>query len=913
MRKKTVLNTIICGAVCAAALLLLYAVKGIFPFGGATVATQDMAHGYLPVYYHLWDFLHGKGALDFTFLSGTGVNMIGVVAANGLLSPVNLLLYLFPRGQLLGCMSFMLLARIFLTGCSAAYYFEKRFPSLDAPLKLFLACSYALSGFTFFYYYHLMWLDCAAVFPLVCLYAERLIKGEKDLKKAFIPTVLWLTLTMICSYYIGCMVLLFLLLAGAVYMLSYTGKSDRPGAVIRLGLTAAATLLLPMILLFPAYRQAASSMRFDMGAFSYSDIFFAKYEYNTDKAALLSGMQAPLFCVLSLIAAGVARVFKKNGERLGADARFALGSSFIMLSPALIEGADLLWHFGSYKSFPLRFSFMSVFLVCATAGRYFEVKADKTAPAGTEKTDKASILGVLPVCISAVLFGVFGWFAFKHLGTPLLGAKAKTNVLLFAGLTLCGLLLAAAAKVAPKTLARVLVFAMTAAQILATAYLCVGETSPLRFERPEHDVSYIAGCGEAAPLLEGADGLDRVRNTDMSLNVNYGLVTGAPSISNWTHQIPTRLQNTMKALGYSTTYTLLLDAGGTAFSDALLGIKTLVSSSVPHASDAVHTATAVHYSVYDCKYTLPPALLCGNEIEDVDLSVSFKRDGSRAVFDNLEKIYSALGGEGELFKVLDVSPTDVSHSALIYNSIAMPEGEHTLYFSGNTLANASVMISANMKPVYVPEYLNEFNRLYKTEYDNGVLDLGNYDGGEVDLTVDLLAEGVDPESISFAAMDCRALSELCEEYNSGKRGEVSLTAQGKKSLEFSVNNTADGGRTLFIPVNFDEGWSCRIDGEKAETKLVCGTFIGVSVPQGEHTVKLSFTPSGTGTGAALSAVGALLFAGALWFLKKDRTAKLPPFAVRFVTALFFLIFAAFVVFGYLLPFFGGLVSALRGA
>ena len=65
-----------------------------------------------------------------------------------------------------------------------------------------------------------MWLDCAAVFPLVCLYAERLIKGEKDLKKAFIPAVLWLALTMICSYYIGCMVLVFLLLAGAVYLLS---------------------------------------------------------------------------------------------------------------------------------------------------------------------------------------------------------------------------------------------------------------------------------------------------------------------------------------------------------------------------------------------------------------------------------------------------------------------------------------------------------------------------------------------------------------------------------------------------------------------------------------------------------------------------------------------------------------------
>nr|MCR5690147.1 YfhO family protein [Clostridiales bacterium] len=208
---------------------------------------------------------------------------------------------------------------------------------------------------------------------------------------------------------------------------------------------------------------------------------------------------------------------------------------------------------------------------------------------------------------------------------------------------------------------------------------------------------------------------------------------------------------------------------------------------------------------------------------------------------------------------------------------------------------------------------NENNRLYRREYDNGVLDLGNFDGGEVTVEIGLLAEGASAADISFAAMDCRALSALCEDYNSGKRGEVELTARGDKSLEFRVNNTGEGEKTLFIPVNYDGGMRCRIDGKKSETKLICGTFTGVSVPAGEHTVKLSFTPSGTGTGAALSAVGALVFAGALWFLKKDRTAKLPPFAVRFVTALFFLIFAAFVVLGYLLPFFGGLVSALRGA
>ena len=73
------------GLIATAVLLLVYIVKGIWPFGEFSVAASDMVHGYLPCYYHLYDFCMVKNHCSLILYTGTGVNMIGIASANAVI------------------------------------------------------------------------------------------------------------------------------------------------------------------------------------------------------------------------------------------------------------------------------------------------------------------------------------------------------------------------------------------------------------------------------------------------------------------------------------------------------------------------------------------------------------------------------------------------------------------------------------------------------------------------------------------------------------------------------------------------------------------------------------------------------------------------------------------------------------
>ena len=66
-KEKRILPYLYGGGIVLVFLLALYAVKGFFPFGDESMAVMDMCHGYIPIYYHLYDFLHGDKALFFDF------------------------------------------------------------------------------------------------------------------------------------------------------------------------------------------------------------------------------------------------------------------------------------------------------------------------------------------------------------------------------------------------------------------------------------------------------------------------------------------------------------------------------------------------------------------------------------------------------------------------------------------------------------------------------------------------------------------------------------------------------------------------------------------------------------------------------------------------------------------------------
>ena len=81
-------------------VLVVYAFNGIFPFGTESIVHDDMGQCNVPMFYSVWDALHGNGSILLNLRTAGGVFVTG--AYENILSPVNILLFLFcPRNGIL--------------------------------------------------------------------------------------------------------------------------------------------------------------------------------------------------------------------------------------------------------------------------------------------------------------------------------------------------------------------------------------------------------------------------------------------------------------------------------------------------------------------------------------------------------------------------------------------------------------------------------------------------------------------------------------------------------------------------------------------------------------------------------------------------------------------------------------------
>ena len=58
---------------------VIFRISDIFPFGTKPVNLIDFDSGYVPVYYKLWDVLHGQSTLWFDWNLGLGLNGFGSI------------------------------------------------------------------------------------------------------------------------------------------------------------------------------------------------------------------------------------------------------------------------------------------------------------------------------------------------------------------------------------------------------------------------------------------------------------------------------------------------------------------------------------------------------------------------------------------------------------------------------------------------------------------------------------------------------------------------------------------------------------------------------------------------------------------------------------------------------------------
>ncbi len=105
------------------------------------------------------------------------------------------------------------------------------------------------------------------------------------------------------------------------------------------------------------------------------------------------------------------------------------------------------------------------------------------------------------------------------------------------------------------------------------------------------------------------------------------------------------------------------------------------------------------------------------------------------------------------------------------------------------------------------------------------------------------------KNIQVSTDDYKVYKDITSTYKRNSLKEIKFGnnyIQGK----YSSNKEA----ILFLSIPFSSGWKATIDGKKVDTFPVHSAFMGIAAPQGNHAIKLTFTPEGFFPGLIISLI-----------------------------------------------------------
>ena len=864
----------------AAVLLTVYSSYGLYPFGTRTVSWCDMNQQVIPFLMDFQDILRGKAGMFLNLQNAGGMDFWGVFLFF-LSSPFSFLAAFVPKGGMYDFVNLLLVLKMAACSFCACCFFIRTFPRLNFTETLSLGVMYAFCGYAMFYYQNIVWLDVMALFPILLLGLQQLIREGKillyTLSFAAVLTV---------NFYLCYMVSIFLVLAFGTYLFFCCGREKRGEKTLLFVLSTLSGGLMTGTVWLPSLLQYLSSARTgDLFGSIRSGGFFTRIDTTL-----------PVLMCTGAAAAAVGAVFllRMQGER---KIRWVLTVLLFVLTPVLIEPVNKMWHTGSYQSFPVRYGYIPAFLGLVLFA---------AALSGTGSDPRISgPQGPLPLG-----FGVFSVFAVAFSASAVLredfdDVTAYTRTLWGdrKSFRILGLFFLTAA------LAYLVLLLLHEGGMLKRSFFSILLLAAAVVESSFYSSVYLASAGNNAqyyvPILDladrTADPAARVKMREKYFDVNLIGGMGYGSLGHYTSLTAKDYLFSMKKLGYSSYWMEVSSSGGTAFSDAVLGNRYtgVRTSDVKKGQDIVYQNGL--YSILKDPEALPVGFAARpSDIGSLGhLENSGRLSAQETIFQNLfstgERLFEFYQPSSLRNLTISGSP---EHKITLGKSgepgsvlYRIPvEGTQTLYFDcfdeiSNRLyepINSSISISVDGRILKLE---------YPTQPDNGLVDLGTFTDRTVEVEIGV-RRSISARSFGIAGLKRDVLSSALRTVRAAD------LRQTGNSLSGSV--TADaGGEYLFLPVQ-NTGCTAYVNGEKVKVSRVLDAFLAVPLKKGKNSVRFSFTPPGFRASLLISVAGILFF---LFLLRGRRTGRpgIGKALEKPALAAFFFLFFAVLFLIYVFP------------
>ncbi len=847
-----------------AVMLVVFGIKGIYPFGGRSFLSTDLYHQYMPFFSEFMRSIKSGQGIAYTWNVGVGSNFLALYVYY-LASPFHWLGLLVPEAHIMEFITYLVVFKIGLCGLTAFVYLYNRGRNVKGGRDewenifpaLFFSLAYALSGFLAAYNWNIMWLDCVILLPVIVLGLELLVREGRP----------WLYcvslgLSIFTNFYISIMICIFLVLYFVFLYLTEAhsmppagadaaGRSGgrrrgadgkRTGAfrgrlkahLRPIGQFALYSLLagaMAAVLLIP---EVCALMETDFGDINFpekAESYFPVLDMLARHCVAVSAEKgldhwpniycgAAVFLFVPLYAAETGIPARRRFGMLALSGIMLLGFSTNVL--------NFIWHGLNYPdSLPARQSFIYIMLVlimCCDAGYHLDLR---------DGSRREHIIHVYLGSVAALLLVE----KFAQHEDVLPGAEWLT--LLFVTCYAAALYLAYTHR-SGRWRMGLACFALTV--MVAETGINTYVTSVSNVSR----ASYLEHQEDYKSLYEWVrgqeDGFYRLEKFTRKTK-NDGTLAGYPTASVFSSTMNSAVMDLYKRLGMRHSKVYYGYDGATAFTGALLNVKYLFGESEEYENGLYHRCNSSDdISLYKAEYALPFGY-----VAPAGYDLPEEGDSSGLLLQN--RMVHDLGIEERLFVKCerDSSGDDVSFNAPeagIYYGIITASGTKKVKVSGGHPGE------------------QEFNDLK----DGAVLYLGYLDAGDF---VTISNNDEDDSSKNLAAdiyrMDEGVLRSAIEVLS-----EESLEQVEYSSTRLTGRLVLEREGRLILSVPYEKGWRVTLNGEEAEPELFGGTFMAFDLQPGEYELSMEYVPYGRLAGILVSAAGVLGFGGMLWLGKRKK-------------------------------------------
>ncbi len=850
-------------------MILVYYCYEIIPFGGRTVLRMDLFHQYGPLFAELYDRITEGKSLLYSWTSGGGGSFLGNYY-NYLSSPIGAVVALIAGHENIPeAVGAMVLIKNALAASTFAFYLKKSTKRNDFTISAF-GLLYAFCGFFIAYYWNIMWIDAMYLLPLIILGIENIINERKC-----ILYVVTLAVAFFSNYYMAYMICIFAVIYFIVYYISKNSFKDSyhdiPTRInedgqqessllnkilynrfLRSGVLFAASSVIAALLtafaLIPTYfclkSCSATSGTFPTDPIYYNTIFdFIANHLAALEPTIRSSGDTVLPNVYSGVLAVILLPLYAFCNKISAKEKAA----HIVLLAIFFVGFNL--NYANYilhalhfpNDLPFRFSFIYSFFILKMA---YQVIVN---------IKSISVKGIVGSGLGVLLFTIL----VQEIG---MGNVDNDTVYITVGFTAAYTLILGLMK--KKEIAH----SAVALLLMCCVFSEVAIADIDHIKITQEKVNFVNDYDDFRALKKTLDKKEESDNYRMELTWSNTIMdpswfnyNGLSVFSSMAYEKSANLQD---KLGMDSNYiNSYIYYSQTPVYNTMMSLKYLVKNDERNINTDLYefVANCGKYTAYENKYYMPLAYTVNDKMIDFNYDYSNPFDVHNDFWYYSTGIYGVLKSidvqEYSTENIADNGTDFYNNSFSYFKEITDADGKITLRYYIPENQNVYLFLKGStIENIDVYTESSGFSTVQNLS-EPYILDCGKCSPGEI-LTVEIpIPTGKDSGYIEcyVAGLDIDILD---AGYEVLKQGALDITEFDETYIKGTVN--VGENKMLYTSINYDEGWTVKVDGKEVEKVKIGDALIGINIDEGTHEIEFEYEAQGLRIGIIISAATLIL-------------------------------------------------------